>query len=81
MTRLVFATGRLIELYTWNRQPFLSACDLGMVSFVTRRSAKEIAEAPPWQIIDMYWNTTMQQNNIWSRAFEACTKEILEKEY
>jgi len=28
MMRLVFATGRLLELYIWNRRPFMSARDL-----------------------------------------------------
>jgi hypothetical protein len=79
ITRLVFATGRLLELYMWNRQPFMSASDLEMVSYTTRRIAKALAEAPHWQIIDTYWNTAMQQNNIWSIAFEARTKEILKE--
>jgi len=33
MTRLVFATGRLMGLYMWNRRPFMSASDLEMVSY------------------------------------------------
>jgi hypothetical protein len=77
MLRLVFATGRLLELHMWNRRPFMSASDLEMVSYATRRVAKALAEAPHWQIIETYWNTTMQQNNIWSIAFKARTKEIL----
>jgi hypothetical protein len=40
---------------------------------------KPFAEAPPWQIIEKYWNTAMQQNNIWFIAFEACTKDILKE--
>jgi hypothetical protein len=79
MTRLVFATGRLLELYMWNRRPLMSASDLETVSYATRRVAKALAEAPHWQIIETYWNTTMQQNNIWSIAFEARTKEILKE--
>jgi len=79
MTRLVFATGRLLELYMWNRRPFMSASDLGMVSYATRRVAKALAEGPNWQIIEKYWNTAMQQNNIWSIAFEARTKKILKE--
>jgi hypothetical protein len=79
MTRLVFATGRLLELYMWNRRPFMSASDLETVSYATRRVAKALAEAPHWQIIETYWNTAMQQNNIWSIAFEARTKEILKE--
>jgi len=60
----------------WNRWPFLSASDLEMVSYAKRRIAKALAEAPHWQIIETYWNTAMLQNNIWSIAFEAPTKEI-----
>jgi len=63
----------------WNRRPFMSASDLEMVSYGTRCAAKAFAEAPHWQIIEKYWNTPMQQNNIWSIAFEACTKEILKE--
>jgi hypothetical protein len=79
MTRLVFATGRLLELYMWNRQPFMSASDLETVSYATRRVAKTLAEAPFWQIIETYWNTAMQQNDIWSIAFKAHTNEILKE--
>jgi hypothetical protein len=79
MTRLVFATGRLLELYMWNRRPFMSASDLETVSYATRRVSKALAEGPHWQIIETYWNTAMQQNNIWSIAFEARTKEILKE--
>jgi hypothetical protein len=63
-----------------NRWPFMSASDLETVSYATRRVAKALAEAPHWQIIETYCNTAMQQNNIWSIAFEACTKEILKAE-
>src|SRR5882757_5409018 len=45
MTRLVFATGRLLELYMWNRRPFMSASDLETESYATRRVAKALAEA------------------------------------
>jgi len=79
MMHLVIATGRLMELYMWNRRPFVSASDLEMVSSATRHAAKALAEAPHWQIIEKYWNTAIQQNNIWSIAFEACTKEILKE--
>jgi len=77
MARLVFAMGRLLQLYMWNRWPFMSASDLEMVSYAMQRIAKELAEAPHWQIIVKYWYTTMQRNNISSIAFEALTKEIL----
>jgi len=79
MTRLVFATGRLLGLYMWNRRPFMSASDLESISYATRCISKALAEAPHWQIIETYWNTAMQQNNIWSIAFEARTKEILKE--
>jgi len=61
----------------WNRRPFMSASDLEMVSYATRCGGKELAEAPHWQIIETYWNTAMQQNNIWSIAFKGRKKEIL----
>ena len=77
--RLVFATGRLLELYMGNRGPFISASDLDTVSNATRHVAKSLAEAPHWQIIEPYWNPTMQQNNIWCITFKACTKEILKE--
>jgi hypothetical protein len=79
MTRLVFATGRLLELYMWNRRRFMSASDLETVSYAMQRVAKPLAEAPHWQIMETYWNTAMQQNNIWSIAFEVRTKEILKE--
>jgi len=63
----------------WNRWPFMSASDLETVSYATRRVAKALAEAPYLQIIETYCNTTMQQHNIWSIAFEARTKEILKE--
>jgi hypothetical protein len=77
MTRCVFATGRLLKLYMWNRRLFISASDLETVSYAMRCVAKALAEAPHWQTIETYWNTAKQQNNIWSIAFEARTKEIL----
>jgi len=60
-----------------NRWPFMSASDLETVSYAMQCVSKALAEAPHWHIIETYWNTAMQQNNIWSIAFEACTKEIL----
>jgi hypothetical protein len=61
----------------WNRWQFMSASDLEMVSYTTRRVAKALAAAPHCQIIEMYRNTAMQQNNIRSIPFEARPKEIL----
>jgi hypothetical protein len=77
MAHHVFATGSLIGLYMWNRRPFMSASDMEKVSDSTRHIVKALAEAPHWQIIEKYWNTAMQQNNIWSIEFDACTLEIL----
>jgi len=79
MTRRVFATGRLVELYMWNRRPFMSATDMETVSYAMRCVSTALAEGPHWQIIERYWNTAMQQNNIWSIAFEARTKGILKE--
>jgi len=79
MTRLDFATDTLMELYLWNRLLCMSGSNLEMVSYATRRVEKALAEAPHWQIIEKYWNTAMQQNNIWSIACEARTKEILKE--
>jgi len=61
----------------WNRRPFMSASDWETVSYATRCVGKALPEATHWQIIETYWNAAMQQNNIWSIAFEARTKEIL----
>ena len=77
MTRPVSTTGKLLELYIRNRRPFMSARDLETVSYATRRVLQALVAAPHWQIIESYWNIAMQQNNIWSIAFEARTKEIL----
>jgi hypothetical protein len=68
-----------MELYMWRGRTFMRASDLVMISYGTRHAAKAFAEAPHWQIIEKYWNTAMQQNNIWSIAFEACTKEIFKE--
>jgi hypothetical protein len=73
----VFATGRLLELHMWNRRSSMSASDLETVSCAMRRVAKAFDEAPHWKIIETYWNTAMQQNDIWSIPSEARTKEIL----
>jgi len=58
----------------------MSGSNLEMVSYATQHVAKAVAEAPHWYTIETYWNTTMQQNNIRSMAFEACTQEILTEE-
>jgi hypothetical protein len=79
MTPLVFATGRLLVLYLWNRCPVMSGSDLQTVSCATQRLVQALAEASPWWIIETYWNTAMQQNNIFSIAFEARTTEIMKE--
>jgi hypothetical protein len=79
MTCLVFTTSRLLALYMWNRQPLMSPSSFETVSYATQCVGKALAEASRWQIIEMYCNTTMQQNNIWSIAFEARTKEIMKE--
>jgi len=63
----------------WNRRPFRSASDLETVSYATRRVSKALAEPVHCQTIETYWNTAMQQDNIWSIAFEARTKELLKE--
>jgi hypothetical protein len=46
-----------------------------MISYVTQRVAKALADAPHRLIIETYWNTTTQKINIWSIAFIARRKE------
>jgi hypothetical protein len=60
MTRLIFATSRLLELNIWNRLPFMGACNLEMVSYAMQHIAKAFAEAPHLKIVETYWNTGMQ---------------------
>jgi hypothetical protein len=69
--------GSLLELFMWNRRLFMSVSDLKTVSYATRHVLKALAKAPHWQIIETYRNTIIQQNNIWSIAFKARTKEIM----
>ena len=54
----------------------MSASDVEMVSYTMQCVAKALGEGPHWQIIEKYWNTAMQQNNIWYIAFEARTNKI-----
>jgi len=79
MTRLVFATGRLLDLAMWNRRQLKWASDMDQVSYAMWHVAKALAEAPHLQMIEKYWNTAMQHSNICSLAFEVCTKEILKE--
>jgi hypothetical protein len=80
MTGLVLATGRLLTLYMWNRQPLMCGSDLEMVTYTTRHIAKALPQGPHLQIIETYWNTALEQNNIWSISFEPPTKKILNKD-
>ena len=79
MMSLVIATVRVLELNMGNQWLFMNASDTEMVSYATWGVVKALAEALHWQIIEKYWNTTMQQNNIWSIAFKVRTKEILKE--
>jgi hypothetical protein len=76
---LEFAEGRLMEPNMLNRRPCISANDFEMVTYAPQQAVKALAEAPHWQILEMYWNTTLQQSIIWSIAFEASTKYILKE--
>jgi len=73
---LVCVMGKILELYLWNRGPFISPSYLGMVSYATRWVAKPFAEAQHSPIMETYWNTPLQPNNMWCIAFDAGTKEI-----
>jgi hypothetical protein len=77
--RLVFGMTKLPELYMWNRRPFMSSSHLERVRCAMRQIAKVLAKASHWSIIEMYWNTPLQQNNIWSIAFEAHTQDIMKE--
>jgi hypothetical protein len=74
MTRSVLPPGKVLELCMWDRWPFMRTCDWGMVRYA-------LTEAPYWQIIETFWNTAMQQRNIWSIAFKAGTQEIWKDEW
>jgi hypothetical protein len=76
LTRRLFASGRLLELYMWKGWPFMSASDLQMGSYATQHLGKELAETPQWQIIEMYRYTAMVQNKILSTVFEVRTNQI-----
>jgi len=78
MMRLVFATGRLLELYKWIIGLCMSASDLEMVSYARPCVVKASAEAALWQIREVLEHR-YAANNIWSIAFEARTKEILQE--
>jgi hypothetical protein len=53
MTCLVFAMGRLMEVYICNRRPLMSASDLETVSYATQQVSNTLAEAPHRQLIEM----------------------------
>jgi hypothetical protein len=74
---VVFATGILLELHMWIRQQCISASTLETVGYTLQLIVKALAEAPHWRIIVKYWNTAMQQSNIWSIQCQICTMKIL----
>jgi hypothetical protein len=45
---------KLVEIYMSNRRLFISASDLGMVSYAMWHAATALAEAPHCQIIEKY---------------------------
>lgn len=57
----------------------MSASDWQMPSDATQHFVSALADALHWQIIEQYWNTSKQQNNIWSILFEGCTNKIWKK--
>jgi hypothetical protein len=63
----------------WNTLSFMSASNSETTSDATQRVVKALAEAPLLLIIETYWNTIQQQNNIWSIPFEAWTKQIMKE--
>jgi hypothetical protein len=71
--------GSVLGLYMRNGCPFMCASDLEMLGYATQCVVKALAEAPHWQIAETYWNTAIQQNNIWFIAFETRTMEILKE--
>jgi len=74
---LVFRIRRLLECDMLITGLWIGASDLKQICYAMRHVAKWLTETPYWQIIEKYWNTTIQQNNIWSIAFVAQTKEIM----
>jgi hypothetical protein len=60
MTGLLFAIGKLLQLYMCNRRPFMSASDLVIVSYTMPHLGQALDEAPHWQIIEKYFNPVMQ---------------------
>jgi len=81
MMQLLFGTGRLMEHAMWHRLPWMCESNLVVVHYAMRRIAKALAEAHHSQLIGNGWNTSMQQNNISSIAFELCKKMILKEGY
>ena len=47
-----------------NRWPFMIGRDFEIIRYATRHILKAFAEAPHRQIIEKYWNTTMEQINL-----------------
>jgi hypothetical protein len=63
----------------WNTQPCMSGSNLKIVSYALRRIGKALPEASHWQIIETYWNTSMQQYNILVHSIQATHKDDLER--
>jgi len=59
MTGLVFATGRLLDLYIMNTRPSMSGSDLETVGDATRCFLNTLAEAPQCHIIETFRNTAI----------------------
>jgi len=79
MTHLVYPMRTLMLLYKRNRRPYMSVSRLEMVCYAMQHLAKALTGAPHSQIIEKFWDTTMQHNNISSIALEAGPKEILKE--
>jgi hypothetical protein len=77
VARLDFSTGRLLELVLLNRWLCMTAHGLQMVCYATQCVDNIIAPSSYWQIVEKYWNIAIEENNIQSISFEACTLKLL----
>jgi hypothetical protein len=60
-----------------NRSALISVSALETVSYPMQCVSKPLLQAPHRQLLAIYWNSTMQQNNIRSITFKARMKDIL----
>lgn len=74
---LVSAPGWLLTVKMCNRSQCMCAMDYQIIRYAMQCVAKRLVEAPYWLTLKIYWNTTLQQNTIWSIAIMACPQEIL----